>query len=326
MGRPGWADVAAKQVGGGARALAPRTRRAIGAGLLALSAVATSDTAAYAQVAAASNSCAPDRSPAAASSPAEQVAALYQSFECHFARKEYAACLPYLERACQLTDSPRCLLNLGAVHHALMHCQLARNYYQQFIDRAPYDEDVPAARSALEELERACPQSSAPAATFAEPIDPTLGVAPAVPAPAPLAQPTDGAPVRAPAHAARASSGGPDHLLAWTLLGAGAASLTATVVLAAYGSRAERDYEARARLLEPSARRSDAELRAIDERGERSNQLALALGVVSGLLAGAGATLWLKDAWLTEDEQTESGVSLTIAPDGSALSTYRGHF
>jgi hypothetical protein len=294
--------------------------------LLALGALTVHGTTATAQAAPARDSCAPEPSSAPASSPAEQVAALYQRFECHFARKEYAACLPYLEQACQLTDSPRCLLNLGAVHHALMHCQLARHYYQQYIDRTPYDEDVPAARGALEELARACPVSNTPANTPAEAIAPAVGAAPVAPPPPAPAGSSDSAAVPAPAHAAPTRPQGEGHVLAWMLLGGSAASLTATVVLAAYGARAERDYEARARSLEPAARRSDAELRAIDERGERANQLALALGVVSGLLAGAGATLWLKDSWLAPEEPAAGGVSLMVTPDGTALSSYSGHF
>lgn len=293
--------------------------------------LAVASTPAYAQAAPARTSCAPEPALSAAASRAERVAALYQSFECHFARKEYAACLPYLEQACQLTDSPRCLLNLGAVHHALMHCQLARHYYQQYIDRTPYDEDVTAARSALEELERACPQSHVPASPPVLDTPPAApGIAPAGPLPAPLDESSASAPAPAPERTAPASAGGREPVLAWALLGAGAASLTATVVLAAHGARAERDYEARARSLEPPARSSDGELRAIDERGERSNRLALALGLVSGLLTGAGATLWLKDTWLTEEEPADEppvgGLSLTIAPDGTALSSYSGRF
>ena len=61
----------------------------------------------------ASRECAAPRAAAEPQSRAEEVAALYQRFECHFARREYVACLPFLEQACELTDSPRCLLNLG---------------------------------------------------------------------------------------------------------------------------------------------------------------------------------------------------------------------
>ncbi|MEY2935760.1 MAG: hypothetical protein RL033_6509 [Pseudomonadota bacterium] len=263
----------------------------------------------------------------------EEVADLYRSFECHFARREYSACLPYLERACQLTDSPRCLLNLGAVHHALMHCQLARSYYQQYLDRTPYDEDVSAARSALEELERACPQAA--------PVTEGLTQRASVPVIVLESRPMEPLPVSgtargegvttrtppgAPNDAVRAQRG-PDHLLAWSLLGAGAASLTGTVVAAAYGARAERDYEARARAMDAPARASDAELRAIDDRGHRYNQLALVLGVLSGALTGAGATLWLTEG-VSEGSSSESaaGAQLEVAPDGTAKLSYSGSF
>ena len=114
---------------GGTGVLARHRTGVLARCLLALAVLTASGPARHAQAAPLRDSCAPPARSSAAASSAEQVAALYQSFECHFARKEYAACLPYLEQACQLTDSPRCLLNLGAVHHALMHCQLARSYY-----------------------------------------------------------------------------------------------------------------------------------------------------------------------------------------------------
>jgi hypothetical protein len=234
------------------------------------------------------------------------------------------------------------LLNLGAVHHALMHCQLARSYYQQYLDRTPYDEDVSAARNALEELERACPQAtpvtegltqraSVPVIVLESgPLEPlptagnprresvTTHTAPGVP--------SDAVPPGVPSDAVPAQRA-PDRLLAWSLLGAGAASLAGTVVAAAYGARAERDYEARARAMAAPARATDAELRAIDDRGHRYNQLALVLGVLSGALTGVGATLWLTEG-LTEGSRPESaaGAQLEVAPDGTAKLSYSGSF
>lgn len=310
-------------------------RRALGAvrnGLLVLSFAALS---ADARAQPSGGDCAPPVSSRSGQrSSAEEIATLYRSFECHFARKEYAACLPYLEQACRLTDSPRCLLNLGAVHHALMHCQLARGYYQQYLDRSPYDEDVVAARGALEELRRACPPSDSEA-DDAAPLPSGAGLPPSDGALQPVVLPltpssasvSEREPAARPAREAVAPDTQPgaarsDRVLIWSLLGAGAATLSGTVVLAAYGARAEGDYEARASRLSPAARGEDAELRAIDQRGHRLNQLALGLGVLSGLLAGAGATLWLSERWQGES----AGLRLQLYPDGTALSSYAGSF
>ena len=95
------------------------------------------------------------------------------------------------------------------------------------------------------------------------------------------------------------------------------------MTLAAFGARAERDYEARARQLDASERATDTELRAIDERGHRSNRAALVLGVLSGLLGGAGATLWLAQTWQAE---SDPGASLQLTPDGAAALSYAGSF
>jgi hypothetical protein len=187
---------------------------------------------------------------------------------------------------------------------------------------------VEAARNALEELEGACPRPAASAASAAAGDE--------------IAPPPPGAQATSPAPAAAAASGrvppaapadsdtgqqSQSHALAWSLLGAGAASLTATVVLATYGAQAERDYEERARRIAPAARNTDAELRAIDERGHRSNRAALVLGVLSGLLTGTGATLWLTGGWQPSEQPDESasGLSLQLSPDG-ALSSYSGRF
>lgn len=271
--------------------------------------------------------------PASIASPrtrAEEIDSLYRRFECHFSRQEYVACLPFLERACLLTDSPRCLLNLGAVHHALMHCQLARGYYEQYLERSPYDEEVDAVRRALEELSVACPRSAGSAAP-GEPDGPSAGEPEQrrVAAVSALAGGSDaivtgndekvepGAPTKA-----RLDTGVAEArrtpVLAWSLLGAGAAGLTATLVAAGYGVRAERAFEGRAHAnggLSPS---EDPELRAIDQRGRHYNNLALAFGTASGLLLAAGATVWILDV--------APDASLTLSSDGSPGVSYETRF
>jgi hypothetical protein len=282
------------------------------------------------QAAAPKQECGPPPASAAPRSPAEEVAALYDRFECHFARQEYVACLPFLERACELTDSPRCLLNLGAVHHALMHCLLARSYYQQYLDRSPYAEEVAEARNALEELNAACPAAAPPAAAAVSEapmqsvspisVSPISGAraapGPSEPAPAGFEPMTPSAVKLGSKH--RVEERQQDHLLAWSLLGAGAAGLTATVVAASYGLRAERDFEARDRENGPLGRSNDPELRAIDQRGRNYNQFATAFGILSGVLLGAGATLWLIE--------TSPGSSLEVSVDGTARVRYELSF
>jgi len=292
------------------------------AGMLCL---CSTDAHAQRRPVAAQPECAPPGGSAPPQSRTEEVAALYNRFECHFARREYVACLPFLEQACKLTDSPRCLLNLGAVHHALMHCQLARAYYQQYLDRSPYDEEVTEARNALEELNAACPPSAPRAAEWEPPAEP---VGPIAMGPVASGRVASG-PVAATPSALKPGvknrgvknlAGARPHapLLAWTLLGAGVAGLTASVFAAGYGARAERDFEARDRENGPLGRSNDPELRAIDRRGRDYNQLAGAFGVLSGVLIGAGATLWLVDV--------SPGSSLEVSADGAASVRYELSF
>jgi hypothetical protein len=243
---------------------------------------------------------------------AEEARALYQQFECHFARAEYSECLAYIERACHLTSSPSCLLNLGAVHHALMHCSLARGYYEQFLDRAPYDDGGDEAKGALHEIQAACPSHEA-APAQATPPDPSTGdvIRPLPVASGPLRSGAPQQPQRptSPAPAVRAySSASSDALafdvasvtptrraLAWSLLGAGAATAVSTLLLGSYGMRAESDFDARDRHNGALGLAGDSELRAIDRRGRRYNDLMIGVGAASGLLLAAGSTLLLID-------------------------------
>jgi tetratricopeptide (TPR) repeat protein len=258
---------------------------------------------------------------------AEEARALYQQFECHFARGEYEQCLPYIERACHLTSSPRCLFNLGAVHHALMHCSLARGYYEQFLDRAPYDDGGGDAQSALHELQAACPAHEAALAEVA-PQDAARGaIVPLPDAPGGVAasssppvlaeappitrQPVgqldgsgrDAAPVDAAGSISR-------RTLAWSLIGAGAAAGALTILWGGYGVRAESDYVARNRRNGMLGLSDDSELRAIDRRGRQYNQLMLGFGVASGLLLAAGGTLVILDVG--------DGAQLSLSADGVA--------
>jgi hypothetical protein len=271
----------------------------------------------------------------------EEARALYQQFECHFARAEYSECLQYIERACQLTSSPRCLFNLGAVHHVLRHCSLARGYYEQFLDRAPYDDGDDEAKNALREIEAACPpQQAAPAQAppphpgadeemiRSLPDSPSAGSASgsiggSVPADAPLlparARPAVSAPDGSGSDSARVDAARPGssrRALAWTLLGTGAAAGVSTLLLGSYGTRAESDFDARDRRNGRLGLPGDSELRAIDRRGHQYNQLMLGFGAASGLLLAAGGTLMILDI----DLDLGLGVDtyLSVSPRGTA--------
>jgi hypothetical protein len=277
------------------------------------------------------------REPRTASDEAQ---ALYQQFECHFSRAEYSECLPYIERACQLTSSPRCLFNLGAVHHALRHCSLARGYYEQFLDRAPYDDDGDEAKNALHEIAAACPPQEAAAAQAAAP-DPaahadTIRSLPAIPsagsasasmqasAPADASLPRRRLPAisvpgRSASDSARIDAGGPAisrRALAWTLLGSGAAAGISTLLLGSSGRRAESDFDARDRHNGTLGLSGDSELRAIDRRGHQYNQLMVGFGVASGLLLAAGGTLLVLD--LDFDAGLGLDTQLSVSPRGAA--------
>jgi tetratricopeptide (TPR) repeat protein len=273
----------------------------------------------------AARACAPETVPVG-SAPAGEIQTLYDRFECHFSRGEYQESLPFLERVCRLTSSPRCLLNLGAVHHALRHCDAARSYYEKFLDRTPYDDEQNEAQQALEEIRAACPDAEGPVEPpepFRRPPD---EIPPMLPAPVAAERPAALAPrglvsraATLPAQLARGADGSASRrILAWSLLGAGSAAALATAVAAGCGARAESDFDSRNRANGELGLSDDAELRAIDQRGRSYNRLMLGFGVASGLLLGVGATLYVFELG--------PGSNVSVSGGESAQLRYRGRF
>jgi hypothetical protein len=277
-------------------------------------------------------------SPEASATPQtrdQEIAALYGAFECHFSRQEFAACLPFLEQACSLTHSPRCFLNLGAVHHALMHCELARGYYQEYLNRVPYDEEGQDARKALEELSVACPvEETAPAVSpESGALTPSVSLAGAGTEPAGSAAAHGGSPAAAPplqsSDAAQAASvevggdaasrdeRGTQRVVAWSLLGAGAVSAVWMGLAASYGARAANDFDARYEASGGVSIANDPELQAIDARGAQYDELAVTFGVTSAVLFGAAAAFWWLDFGLDADVDVSGGGSAQLRYGGS---------
>jgi hypothetical protein len=274
----------------------------------------------------------PSASAAVAATREQEVAELYKQFECRFLQRQYAAGLPYLEQACALKNSPRCLLNLAAVHHGLMHCELARSYYFRYLDVVPYDEASESAQHALDELASSCGAAaaaqveSAPEPPLERGAPPPSSVISALPAGASLpALPRTESRVPTPVTARSsiappsADRGSPiERRVSLWLLGAGAASGAGAVMALLYGARTERDAERRDRTNGALVADTDPELDAIDRAGRRSNRLAAVLGIGSGLLVGAGATLWIM--------APGSGAALNLGADGTASVGYAGAF
>jgi hypothetical protein len=240
--------------------------------------------------------------------------------------------LQYIERACHLTSSASCLLNLGAVHHALMHCSLARGYYEQFLDRAPYDDEGDEAKNALHEIQAACPAHETASLEAAPPdtsagdmihslpasTRPLLSGAPPPQSPSPRpALPVYGS-SSSDARAIDAGAVPTRRALAWSLLGTGAATAVSTLILGSYGKRAESDFDARDRHNGALGLAGDSELRAIDRRGRRYNDLMIGFGVASGLLLAAGSTLVLIDLGDSAD--------LSVSASGAASVDLRRSF
>ena len=246
----------------------------------------------------------------------------------------YEDALLLLERANALSPYALHSFNLAAVQHQLGRCELARDLFERYLTVDPEGQAAGDARVALTELYAQCgrapqsPQSPQSPAVPGLPVAPTQGLlGPPLPAQQLPAQqlpaqqlPAQRSPVQVPAHrvslvTAHDERLGPRELMGWSALGLGGAAAIAAVTSAILVRRAESDMEAMSR---DRGRVWNAdEGRALEANGDRYQTLALACGVGSALLTGAGVALLLSD-----EPRTALGVSL----DGDPGLIYSRHF
>jgi hypothetical protein len=169
-----------------------------------------------------------------------------------FAAKQFAQALELLERACGQSDFEGCDFNLGAVHHALRHCDEARAHYGAYLKAHSGGARAGEARAALEALEPRCgadesavgnsaPVPKAPLVT--QPAAPrSADAASAAPEPAPAARALP--PSSVTAEPGPAPPDGPRRIVAASLLGLGGTAGVATLLFALRLSSVNADVEA----------------------------------------------------------------------------------
>jgi hypothetical protein len=243
----------------------------------------------------------------------ERVQSAFARYECLFDRGQYAECLPVIEGACHLMDPARCLFNLATVHYALLHCETALGYYREYLDKAPYDDGRDQALSALEDLNRVCGFHDASGASPAtgsvsEPSTAVLDTPNGVSTP-----PVVSTPQQLAASDLRPVSN--HRVLAYSLLGAGAATAIASGLFAIYGQRVDADYDERLRRV---GHWRDSEFDSLDANGRRYNTFALVFLGSSAALIGAGTTLLVLDA--------RANGSLLVGSTGLPSVSYQGRF
>jgi len=243
----------------------------------------------------------------------EQAMQLYES-------GHYAEALDLFQRVYALQPNPAVLFNIGAVHAALHHCELARDAYRHYIeqtrseggradaqrqlerlnacDAAPAPTDAAAASAAMPPSEP--PLAAAPEATVASSATSASAAAEAPPAPATSVPSNDIPPPMAtdsPPNAMRVAG--------WVAIGAGGVLGLASLGCAYASWRAD-DAD---RSASPG-QSGDAAAREQDA-GQRYNSLAWGLAGGAAALAGSGLLL----LWLQPDEQT----SVQVAAPGGGL-------
>jgi tetratricopeptide (TPR) repeat protein len=235
-----------------------------------------------------------------------------------FGRARFREALPLLERAHELSRSPRYLFNLGVLHHKLSDCEPAREYFERYLAEDPEGSARGEANWALQELYAHCPVARVPA----DPA-PSGGVPPepqlALPAASEGAVAAAAAPALVPSSRSTESGAHPSPR-AWVFLGVGAAVGLGAVVSAGLQSRAQHDIDA----LHEQASRGDeawdpyeAERASLSENARTYRRLSILLGIGCGVLVGTGTAFWILDS------RSDSSIDVTLTTPGLS---YRGRF
>jgi hypothetical protein len=235
-----------------------------------------------------------------------------------YASARYAEALDVFERVYALEPNPAVLFNIGAVHAALHHCELARDAYRLYIESTRLESGR---ADAQQQLERLSECDAAPAAVGPAPAPSEAAVQPAPPEALPAVSsaatvsaaagtaappPPASVPVHdVPPPMATDASPNAMRIAGWVAIGTGGVLGLASLGCAYASGRAdEADGSA------SPGQSGDAAARE-QHAGERYNALAWGLG--GGAIAVAGSGLLM--LWLQPDEQT----SLQVATAGGGL-------
>jgi hypothetical protein len=237
----------------------------------------------------------------------------------------YAEALDRFERVYALQPNPAVLFNIGAVHAALRHCELARDAYRRYIEQTRSESGRADAQQQLERLNECDAAPAADAALGpamspemspdAPPGEPPLAAppeasaassattaAPETPPPAPVSGVT---PTDVPPPMATDSPPNGMRVAGWVAIGAGGVLGLASLGCAYASWRAD-DADSSA----SPGQSGDAAAREQDA-GQRYNSLAWGLAGGAAALAGSGLLL----LWLQPDEHT----SVQVAAPGGGL-------
>jgi tetratricopeptide (TPR) repeat protein len=258
---------------------------------------------------------APTSIPAAAPSEGDARQQLEQAMQLYESGR-YAEALEVFERVYALQPNPAVLFNIGAVHAALQHCELARDAYRRYIEQTRSESGRADAQQQLERLnecEAAPPPVEATAAAAAlPPSEPALAAPPEAPvtssATAAASETPPPAPVATtdlPPPMATDSPPNAMRVAGWVAIGAGGVLGLASLGCAYASWRAD-DADSGA----SPGQSGDAAAREQDA-GQRYNSLAWGLAGGAAALAGSGLLL----LWLQPDEQT----SVQVAAPGGGL-------
>lgn len=233
----------------------------------------------------------------------------------------YAEALDQFESVYALEPNPAVLFNIGAVHAALHHCELARDAYRRYIEQTRSESGRADAQQQLERLNEcdAAPAAAAAGVT-ASPGDALPGEPPPAAPPEPSAA-SSAASASAPSETPSAVASAPAsdipppmatdsppnamRVAGWVAIGAGGVLGLASAGCAYASWRAD-DADSSA----APGQSGDAAAREQDA-GQRYNNLAWGLAGGAAALAGSGLLLLL----LQPDEQT----SVQVAAPGGGL-------
>ena len=227
---------------------------------------------------------APSSSTVPADDPAkiEEARALFWQAHAYFEKAEYVEALRLFEQTYKLTPEPEVLFNLALTHQRLGQCEQARTLYNEYQTRVESGSSSADVTKQLAEFEQQCP-TPAPEPP-AELVRAPLAITVVQPPPEPVTAPP---PAHPPVPDAGTQKPFPYKTVGWVAVGAAAVAAGVAVYFEAV--RREKHAKFVDKSADPDA--TGDELDDIEGEFYRARNTAVAMTVVSGVLAAGGVTL-----------------------------------
>lgn len=259
----------------------------------------------------------PETAPAPAAVEGESLGratALFHDAEARYAGGDLEGARASMQSAYELSGRAELLFNLGELERELGHCPQALEDYAAYLARVKNGSHREQAEQRSAELGAECPDHQA--APVPAPLAPAS-------APAPVVVPAPPRPDVLPARSSR-DYWTPINIAGWSTLGASVIAGATATYFAIDAARAESSLEQRIQLEQATGGGFSAADKALEQEGQRSENLALGFAAGAAGLAVVGVTLLALPQGRAKD--SPNGVAVTAVGVSGPTAVCRGTF